>query len=54
MVRKLKNCLFGYVKLIKNADPEKYKYTNIAALARDSCSRIFVSRETLWKKCYYL
>ena len=33
MVRKLKNCLFGYVKLIKNADPEKYKYANIAALA---------------------
>ena len=31
----LSNCLFGSVKLTKNADPDKYTYVNIVATAQD-------------------
>ena len=31
----LGNCLFGSVKLTKNADPDKYTYVNIVATAQD-------------------
>ena len=36
----LKNCLLGYVKLTKNADPDKYKYSGygIGFDSRSGCS----------------
>ena len=34
----LGNCLFGAVKLTKNADPDKYKYSSYG-IGFDSCSR---------------
>ena len=33
----INNCLFGSVKLIKNADPDKYKYSHYG-IESDSCS----------------
>ena len=35
----LSNCLFGPLKLTKNADPDKYKYSGYG-LGFDSCSEI--------------
>ena len=43
----LSNCLFGSVKLTKNADLDKYKYTGYD-IGLDS-----TYRWKLWKKCYY-
>ena len=43
----LGNCLFGSVKLTKNADLDKYKYTGYG-IGFDSCSEFL-----LWKKCHY-
>ena len=34
----LSNCLFGSVELIKNADPDKYKYCDYI-VRFDSCSK---------------
>ena len=35
----LNNCLFGSVKLTKNADPDKYKYSGYG-IGFDSCSEL--------------
>ena len=35
----LSNCLFGAVKLTKNADPEKYEYSGYG-IGFDSCSKL--------------
>ena len=37
----LGNYLFGCVKLSKNADPDKYKYTGYTGIRFDSCSELF-------------
>ena len=48
----LGNCLFGSVKLTKNADLDKYKYTGYR-IGFDSLSEFFFYRWKLWKKCHY-
>ena len=44
----LQNCLFGSVKLIKNADPDKYKYSGYRYLQN------FYLQRKAWEKCHYL
>ena len=46
----LANCFFGSVKLIKNADLDKYKYTRYSI---GFASRIFIYRWKLWNKCHH-
>ena len=41
----LKNCLFGSVKVTKNADPDKYKYSSYNK-GFDSCSEFYLQMET--------
>ena len=41
----LGNCSFGSVKLIKNADLDKYKYTG-SSIGLDSCSKFLFTDET--------
>ena len=49
----LKNCLFGSIKLTKNADPDKYKYSGYA-IGFDSCSE-FSSRDgSMGKRSLFL
>ena len=47
----LDNCLFRSVKLTKNVDPDKYKYTS-HAIGFDSHS-VFIYRWKHGKKCHY-
>ena len=44
----LKNCLFGSVKLTKNADPDKYKYRGYI-IGFDSRSEFLFSDESIGK-----
>ena len=44
----LKDCLFGSVKLTKNADPNKYSYSGYA-IGFDSCS-LFSVPNSDWSK----
>ena len=48
----LGNCLFGSVKLTKNADLDKYKYTSYS-IGFDSRSKNFFYRWKLWKECHH-
>ena len=45
---KLNNCFFGSVKLTKNADPDKYKYSG-CSIGFDSCSEFSFTDEA-WEK----
>ena len=45
----LTNCLFGYVKLTKKADPDKYKYS-IYGIGFVSCSEFSFTDESMGKK----
>ena len=49
---RLINCLFGFVKLTKNTDPNKYK-CNGCSIEFDSCSEFSFTDWKLRKKCYY-
>ena len=48
----LGNCLFGSVKLFKNTDLDKYKYSSYD-IGFYSGSEFFIYRWKLWKKCHY-
>ena len=48
----LKNCLFGSVKLTKNADPDKYKHSGYG-IGFDSCSELLFEKIFMGKKCHY-
>ena len=48
----LSNCLFGSVKLPKNADLGKYKYSSYG-IGFDSCSEFFITRWYHGKNCNY-
>ena len=43
------NCLFGYVKLTKKADPDKCKYS-VYCIGSVSCSKFSFTDETMGKK----
>ena len=43
------NCLFGYVKLTKKADPDKYKYS-VYGIGSVSCSKFSFTDESIGKK----
>ena len=45
----LKNCLFGSIKLTKNADPDKYKYSNYG-IGFDFCSELSLNDVSISKK----
>ena len=47
----LKNCLFGSVKVTKNADPDKYKYRSYGK-GFDPRSEFYLQMET-WEKSHY-
>ena len=57
MVKKLKyrfcvkNCLFGSVRLTKNAEVHKYKYSGYG-IGFNSCSKIYLQME-IWEKCHF-
>ena len=48
----LGNCLFIPVKLTKNTDLDRYKYTGYS-IGFVFSSRTFIYRWKLWKKCHY-
>ena len=48
----LGNCLFGSVKLTKNADPDKHKYTGYGR-GFDSPLEFLFTDGKLWKNCHY-
>ena len=48
----LNNCLFGSVKLTKNADPDKYKYSD-CTIRFDSRSEFSFTNGSMGKKCHY-
>ena len=48
----LGKCLFGSVKLTKNADPNKYKYSS-CGIGFDSRSEFSFKDGSMEKKCHY-
>ena len=48
----IKNCLFGSVKLISNAGPDKYKYSG-CGIGFDSRSEFSFTNGIMEKKCLY-
>ena len=49
----LKNCLFGAVKLTKNADPDKYKYSSYS-IGFDSRGEFSLPDNSLGKMLLFL
>ena len=49
----LKNCLFRSVKLTKNADPDKYKYSGYG-IRFDSRSELSFADKSMWKMSLFL
>ena len=48
----LKNCLFGSVNLIKNADPDKYKYSSYS-IEFDFLSEFLFTDGSMGEKCNF-
>ena len=48
----LENCLFGAVKLTKNSDIDKYKYSGYG-IGFDSRGTFSHPSRGFWQKCYY-